>query len=75
MCDADWKFGRYHGASLDTLREVDLIAAEDTRHSRKLMQHYQITTHMTSYHEHNEKKKSLELVEKLKGGQDDRAHF
>jgi len=54
---------------LDTLREVDLIAAEDTRHSRKLLQHYQITTHMTSYHEHNEKKKSLELVEKLKGGQ------
>ena len=54
---------------LDTLREVDLIAAEDTRHSRKLMQHYQITTHMTSYHEHNEKKKSLELVEKLKCGQ------
>ena len=54
---------------LDTLREVDLIAAEDTRHSRKLMQHYQITTHMISYHEHNEKKKSLELVEKLKCGQ------
>jgi len=54
---------------LDTLREVDLIAAEDTRHSRKLLQHYQITTHMTSYHEHNEKKKSLELVEKLKGGE------
>ncbi len=53
---------------LDTLREVDLIAAEDTRHSRKLLQHYQITTHMTSYHEHNEKKKSLELVEKLKDG-------
>jgi 16S rRNA (cytidine1402-2'-O)-methyltransferase len=54
---------------LETLREVDLIAAEDTRHSRKLMQHYQITTPMTSYHEHNEKKRSLELVEKLKGGQ------
>jgi 16S rRNA (cytidine1402-2'-O)-methyltransferase len=54
---------------LDTLREVDLIAAEDTRHSRKLLQHYQINTHMTSYHEHNEKKKSLELVEKLKNGQ------
>ena len=54
---------------LDTLREVDLIAAEDTRHSRKLLQHYQITTHMTSYHEHNEKKKSVELVEKLKCGQ------
>lgn len=54
---------------LDTLREVDLIAAEDTRHSRKLMQHYQISTPMTSYHEHNEKKKSLELIEKLKSGQ------
>lgn len=54
---------------LDTLREADLIAAEDTRHSRKLLQHYQINTHMTSYHEHNEKKKSLELVEKLKIGQ------
>ncbi|MBP1760083.1 MAG: putative S-adenosylmethionine-dependent methyltransferase, YraL family, partial [Firmicutes bacterium] len=43
---------------LDTLREVDLIAAEDTRHSRKLLQHYQINTRMISYHEHNEKKKS-----------------
>ncbi len=53
---------------LDTLREVDLIAAEDTRHSRKLLRHYQIKTHMISYHEHNEKKKSLELVEKLKKG-------
>lgn len=54
---------------LDTLREVDLIAAEDTRHSRKLLQHYQINTPMISYHEHNEKRKSLELVEKLKAGQ------
>jgi 16S rRNA (cytidine1402-2'-O)-methyltransferase len=54
---------------LDTLRDVDLIAAEDTRHSRKLLQHYQITTHLTSYHEHNEKRKSLELVEQLKAGQ------
>jgi 16S rRNA (cytidine1402-2'-O)-methyltransferase len=53
---------------LEVLREVDLIAAEDTRHSGKLMQHYQITTPLTSYHEHNEKKKSLELLEKLKNG-------
>lgn len=53
---------------LDTLREVDLIAAEDTRHSQKLLSHYQIKTPMTSYHEHNEKKKSLELLEKLKRG-------
>ncbi|MGI6120288.1 MAG: 16S rRNA (cytidine(1402)-2'-O)-methyltransferase [Desulfosporosinus sp.] len=54
---------------LDTLREVDLIAAEDTRRSRKLLSHYQINTPMTSYHEHNEKKKSLQLMEKLKQGQ------
>lgn len=54
---------------LDTLREADLIAAEDTRHSRKLLEHYHIKTRMISYHEHNEKKKSLELVEKLKSGQ------
>ncbi|MDP4159470.1 MAG: 16S rRNA (cytidine(1402)-2'-O)-methyltransferase [Bacillota bacterium] len=54
---------------LDTLREVDLIAAEDTRHSRKLLQHFQIKTPLTSYHEHNEKKKSLELVQKLKDSQ------
>lgn len=54
---------------LDTLRNVDLIAAEDTRHSRKLLQHYQIAAAMISYHEHNEKKRSLELLERLKGGQ------
>jgi probable S-adenosylmethionine-dependent methyltransferase, YraL family len=54
---------------LDTLRAADLIAAEDTRHSRNLMQHFQIKTPLTSYHEHNERKKSLELVERLKAGQ------
>lgn len=54
---------------LETLREVDLIAAEDTRHSHNLMQYFQIKTPLTSYHEHNEKKKSLELVERLKDGQ------
>jgi len=53
---------------LDTLRQVDLIAAEDTRHSRKLLQHYQINTHLTSYHEHNEKGKARELLEMLKNG-------
>lgn len=54
---------------LDTLREVDLIAAEDTRHSRKLLQHFQINTSLTSCHEHNEKKKSEELAARLKAGQ------
>lgn len=54
---------------LDTLREADLIAAEDTRHSRKLLEHYQIKTPLTSYHEHNEKGKSRELMNRLKSGE------
>ena len=54
---------------LDTLRQADLVAAEDTRHSRKLLQYYDIHTPLTSYHEHNEKSKAYELVEKLKAGQ------
>lgn len=55
--------------ALDVLREVDLIAAEDTRHSRKLMDHYGITTPLTSYHEHNEKGKAQELVKRLNQGE------
>jgi 16S rRNA (cytidine1402-2'-O)-methyltransferase len=47
---------------------VNLIAAEDTRHSRKLLDHFGITTHLTSYHEHNEKGKAQELVGRLKNG-------
>ena len=54
---------------LDTLRQADLVAAEDTRHSRKLLQYYDIHTPLTSYHEHNEKSKARELVDKLKAGQ------
>jgi 16S rRNA (cytidine1402-2'-O)-methyltransferase len=50
---------------LEVLREVDLIAAEDTRHSRKLLDHYGIQTPLTSYHEHNEKGKAQELVKRL----------
>ncbi len=51
------------------LQEVDLIAAEDTRHSRKLLNHYGITTALISYHEHNEKSRSSQLVAKLQAGQ------
>ncbi|MHB1652496.1 MAG: 16S rRNA (cytidine(1402)-2'-O)-methyltransferase [Desulfitobacteriaceae bacterium] len=54
---------------LDTLRQVDLIAAEDTRHSHKLLDHYGIHTPLTSYHEHNEKGKAPALVARLKAGQ------
>jgi 16S rRNA (cytidine1402-2'-O)-methyltransferase len=53
---------------LEVLREVDLIAAEDTRHSRKLLDHFGIKTPLTSYHEHNEKGKAQELVKKLQMG-------
>jgi len=50
------------------LKEVDLIAAEDTRYSKRLLNHYGIDTGMISCHEHNEKKKSIQLVELLKAG-------
>ena len=53
---------------LDTLKKVDFIAAEDTRHSRKLLNYYDITTPMISYHEHNEKKRIAELLDKFKEG-------
>ena len=53
---------------LKTLKEVDLIAAEDTRNSIKLLNHFQIKTPMTSYHEHNKIDKAYQLVEKMKQG-------
>lgn len=54
---------------LDTLREADLIAAEDTRNSLKILNHFEIRTPMTSYHEHNKYEKAEELIEKLSEGQ------
>ncbi len=56
--------------TLKTLEEVDLIAAEDTRHTIKLLNHYDISKPLTSYHEHNMKKKGLELIERLIEGED-----
>ena len=53
---------------LNTLKEVDLIAAEDTRHSIKLLNHFEIKTPMTSYHEHNKVEKARYLVEQMKQG-------
>ena len=55
---------------LRVLEEVDLIAAEDTRNSIRLLDHYNIHTPMTSYHEHNKIKKGKALVEKLRQGMD-----
>ena len=54
---------------LRTLKEVDLIAAEDTRNSIKLLNHFEIKTPMTSYHEYNKIEKAYQLVEKMRQGQ------
>lgn len=53
---------------LETLKSVDLIAAEDTRHSIKLLNHFEIKTPMTSYHEFNKVEKAKYLVEQLLQG-------
>ena len=55
--------------ALNILKEVDLIAAEDTRHTLKLLNHYEITKPLISYHRHNEDKKKEVLIEKLKNGE------
>lgn len=53
---------------LRTLKEVDLIAAEDTRNSIKLLNHFEIKTPMTSYHEYNKIEKAYKLAEELHAG-------
>ncbi len=55
---------------LDVLAQVDLIAAEDTRHTRKLLTHYGITNKTTSYHEHNEREKASFLLTELAQGKE-----
>jgi 16S rRNA (cytidine1402-2'-O)-methyltransferase len=50
------------------LKEVDVIACEDTRQTQKLLNHYSIATRTTSYHEHNEMTKSAELVKEMQEG-------
>ena len=54
---------------LDTLREADLIAAEDTRNTLRLLNHFEIKKPMTSYHEHNKYDKAGELLERLRRGE------
>ncbi len=54
--------------AIATLKQVDLIAAEDTRHTGKLLHHFGIDTPQTSYHEHNAHRRVPELVEKLLQG-------
>ena len=55
---------------LDTLRAVDLIAAEDTRNTLRLLNHFAIRKPMTSYHEHNKYDKARELLDRLRRGED-----
>ena len=54
--------------ALRVLGEVDLIACEDTRHTRKLLAHFEISKPTTSYHEHNERARTEELISKLESG-------
>jgi len=54
--------------ALRVLKEVDLIACEDTRHTQKLLNHYGITTRTISYHQHNEASRAEELVRELEKG-------
>src|ERR1044071_5770644 len=54
--------------ALEVLRSVDVIAAEDTRHSGNLLRHYQIQKPLVSYHQHNEALRTAELVEQIAAG-------
>src|SRR5213082_4226280 len=53
----------------EILKDVDLVAAEDTRHSGILLKHYQIKKPLISYHEHNEAMRTAQLVERLAAGE------
>ncbi|MEK6537315.1 MAG: 16S rRNA (cytidine(1402)-2'-O)-methyltransferase [Actinomycetota bacterium] len=53
---------------LEALKEADLIAAEDTRRTRKLLSHYNISKPLVSFHEHNELRRLPEILEKLRAG-------
>jgi 16S rRNA (cytidine1402-2'-O)-methyltransferase len=54
--------------ALEVLKSVDLIAAEDTRHSLRLLQHYEIRKPLLSYHQHNEARRTAELTVELRAG-------
>lgn len=54
--------------ALRALKEADLIACEDTRHSQRLLEHYGIHRPLVSYHEHNEASRTAELIERLRSG-------
>jgi 16S rRNA (cytidine1402-2'-O)-methyltransferase len=55
--------------ALEVLKSVDVIAAEDTRHSGNLLKHFEIRKPLVSYHEHNEAMRAAELIERLSAGE------
>ena len=61
--------GDISSRALETLKSVDLIAAEDTRHSKRLLQHFAINTRLIACHEHNEEQQAPALIERLLKGQ------
>ncbi|HAS17738.1 MAG TPA: 16S rRNA (cytidine(1402)-2'-O)-methyltransferase, partial [Nitrospiraceae bacterium] len=56
--------------AINILKVVRIIASEDTRHTQKLLRHYDIHTYQTSYHDHNKEEKAEILISKLKEGDD-----
>src|ERR1044071_7518290 len=52
------------------LGEVDLIACEDTRHTKKLLNHYGLNTRTISYHDHNERERAAQLLKMIEDGSD-----
>ena len=70
VCHSDRKSGGHHLPGGENLKEVDLIAAEDTRNSIRLLNHFEIRTPMTSYHEYNKIEKAYRLVDKMREGLD-----
>jgi len=61
--------GDFSARAVETLRKVDLIAAEDTRHSRALLEHYGIAKPLVALHEHNEEAGTLRLIDRLANGE------
>jgi len=55
--------------AVDILKNVDLVLAEDTRHSKKLFSHYEIDTPLKAFHEHNEKDKTEKVINEINAGQ------
>ena len=59
----------FSARAVATLKSVDLIAAEDTRHSRRLLNHYGIATRMVSCHEHNEQARIADFLARIESGE------